>query len=411
MITFNKKYRLLYTTKNSLVIIYGGRGSGKSHFVADYACRNTYQVGESTLYTRYTLTSAKTSIIPEYNQKIQILNAESHFKVTDKEISNKLTGSDILFKGIKAGSKIQTANLKGSKDITKWICDEAIELPDYDIFQNVKRTVRKKGADIKIILVLNPAATSHWIYKEFFEKYNIPDYFTGETNGITYIYTNYLDNINNLSDSFLLDAETTKNENLKEYENIFLGKWGDYLSIDLFPKHSLNWYSLNEIDIKKADSIISITDPNAVEGNDFFATIFVAIFDAKAYIFDVIFNKNNTHENLEILSNLILEYKSVENYIEINNGGELLVDTIFLNVNNDNYEIIGTRESVNKHYRININSRNVKKHIYFLKDYEKNSPYELFINNLITYEPKAKNDESPDVVTNLAIYLKQKDII
>src|SRR5574344_1371995 len=55
---------------------------------------------------------------------------------------------------------------------------------------------------------------------------NWNDMFNGSVDGITYIHTTYLDNIENLNEDFILDANKTKERDLTEYEHVFLGKWG-----------------------------------------------------------------------------------------------------------------------------------------------------------------------------------------
>jgi len=74
-IRISDKYKPLYTSDDSLILVTGGRGSAKSFTIADYACRLTYEVGQKILYNRYTLRSAEISIIPEYTEKILLLCA------------------------------------------------------------------------------------------------------------------------------------------------------------------------------------------------------------------------------------------------------------------------------------------------------------------------------------------------
>lgn len=226
-IRISEKYQPLYTSEDSLILITGGRGSGKSFAVADFACRLTYEKGQKILYNRYTLSAAEISIIPEYNEKIELLNAQKDFKQVGNEIVNTRTESQIIFKGIKTSSGNQTANLKSIKDPTTWIIEEGEEIPDYQTFQKIKRSFRKKGIKMRIILVLNPAYKKHWIYQTFFKPNNIPDYFNGSVDGITYIHTSYLDNLENLNEDFIVDAEKTKQNNPAEYEHEFLGRWID----------------------------------------------------------------------------------------------------------------------------------------------------------------------------------------
>lgn len=199
-------------------LITGGRGSGKSWTLALFLLNLTYQKGHVILFTRYTLVSAFISIIPEFLDKIEIMGKVNDFEVTQSEIINKLTGSKILFRGIKTSSGVNTANLKSIAGLSTWIIDEAEELTDPDVFDKVDLSIRAKDNFNRVILVMNPAYKSHWIYNDFVKK---------KRNDTTYIHTTYLDNKINLSDSFIQAAEKTKRENPARYEHLFLGTWLD----------------------------------------------------------------------------------------------------------------------------------------------------------------------------------------
>lgn len=315
MIKINEKYIPLYNSQDDVIIVTGGRGSGKSFAVADYACRDTYTRGEKVLYTRYTLTSAKTSIIPEYKEKIELFNAEKYFHVTDEEIINTKTESSILFKGIRNSAGNQTANLKSIKDPTKWILDEAEELPDYNTFQKIKRSLRKKGSKIQTVLVLNPSHREHWIYKYFFEKNKVPDYFNGSINGITFIHTTYLDNLENLDETFLKDAEKTKKENYEEYEHIFLGKYesdGDDQLI--YYTSLLNTFSNSFIKAGKR----TITADIALKGSDLFV---VGVWDGLRLIDISVMEKSNGKQIIDNINKLAKLYHIPNSNILYDNDG------------------------------------------------------------------------------------------
>ena len=199
-------------------LITGGRGSGKSWTLALFLLNLTYQKGHVILFTRYTLVSAFISIIPEFLDKIEIMGKVNDFEVTQSEIINKLTGSKILFRGIKTSSGVNTANLKSIAGLSTWVIDEAEELTDPDVFDKVDLSIRAKENFNRVILVMNPAYKSHWIYNDFVKK---------KRSDTTYIHTTYLDNKVNLSDSFVQAAEKTKRENPARYEHLFLGTWLD----------------------------------------------------------------------------------------------------------------------------------------------------------------------------------------
>ena len=172
MIKINSKYNLLGSDSRYFVIT-GGRGSGKSYSLNSFLLLLTYEVGHVILFTRYTLTSAHVSIIPEFIDKIETANLQQDFYITKDEIINLKTGSKILFKGIKTSSGTQTANLKSLAGVTTWVLDEAEELIEEDTFDKIDFSIRAKGIQNRVLLVLNPATKEHFIYKRFFEQKGI----------------------------------------------------------------------------------------------------------------------------------------------------------------------------------------------------------------------------------------------
>lgn len=206
-------------------IITGGRGSGKSFAINTMLLLLTQEQGHTILFTRYTLRSANISIIPEFKEKIDLLKLNHMFHITKDEIINKNSGSKILFRGIKTSSGDQTANLKSLQGITTWVMDEAEELVDESIFDKIDLSVRKKGIDNRIMLVLNPATKEHWIYKRFFESKGIDSKSNLSSGNVTYIHSTYLDNIENLSDSYISRIEDIKNNRPAKYEHQILGGW------------------------------------------------------------------------------------------------------------------------------------------------------------------------------------------
>jgi len=226
LIKINNKYNLL-GSDSRYFIISGGRGSGKSYSVNSFLLLLTYEVGHIILFTRYTLTSAHISIIPEFIDKIETANLHSDFHITKDEIVNLKTGSKIIFRGIKTSSGTQTANLKSIANVTTWVLDEAEELVDEDIFDKIDLSIRHQTKQNRVILILNPTTKEHFIYNKFFQSKGI-DAGTNIINGDTsYIHTTYLDNKENLSESFINQIELTKQNNIKKFEHVILGGWLD----------------------------------------------------------------------------------------------------------------------------------------------------------------------------------------
>lgn len=223
-----QKYYPIINNDSRYYIVTGGRGSGKSYAVASLLLALiSKDINHVILFTRYTLRSASVSIIPEFLEKINIINGEGLFYITKDEIINKQTGSKILFRGIKTSSGDQTANLKSLQGVTTWVLDEAEELTDEDTFDKIDLSVRAKGIQNRVILIMNPATKEHFIYQRFFEARGVQEGTNDKKGDTTYIHTTYLDNIDNLSESYLNQIENIKQRRPEKYKHQILGGWLD----------------------------------------------------------------------------------------------------------------------------------------------------------------------------------------
>lgn len=216
-INLSPKWEALFKGVSRYFICTGGRGSSKSFSVTLYLLCLTFEPGHKILFTRYTMTSAKTSIIPQFIEVMELLGyTDNDFDITNDTITNKNTGSQILFKGIRTSSGVQTASLKSLTGITTFVVDEAEELVSEEVFNKIDYSVRVKGIQNRVILIMNPATVDHWIYKRWFTK---------KLSGTTYIHTTYLDNIDNLNEDIVNSFKELKKHKPKEYEHVVLGGW------------------------------------------------------------------------------------------------------------------------------------------------------------------------------------------
>lgn len=198
------------------LILTGGRASSKSFHVA-IACLNyTYEPGHVILYTRYTLTSAHDSIIPEFIEKIELLNKEADFTINKTDIVNNHTGSRILFRGIKTSSGNQTAKLKSLHGITDWVLEEAEEMQEAEDFETIDDSIRTAKIPNRIIVVMNPSFKKHFVYQKFIEK---------KRADTVHIHTDYRINWDNLDENYRNKILETKKANPLRYEHVYLGRW------------------------------------------------------------------------------------------------------------------------------------------------------------------------------------------
>ena len=227
MIKLSPKYKPLVLGKQRYNIISGGRASGKSFSIASYLLALTLEAGNVILFSRWTMTSINISVYPEFLEKIEMLNLRHLYEITKNEIINIETGSKIIFKGIKTGSSMQTANLKSIANLNIVVIDEAEEVPDEETFEKIDYSARRIDKDNKIILIFNPTTKVHWIYERFFESVGVEPGRCHSTDDTNYIHSSYLDNLKYLSESYIKQVEKIKVTNRDKYEHIMLGAFLD----------------------------------------------------------------------------------------------------------------------------------------------------------------------------------------
>lgn len=227
---FSEKYKPLWTENYRYAILTGGRGSAKSFTTQTFLRDLTYQAGHKIAVTRYTMTSAEKSVIPEFTTKIEAEGLEDDFNLVGRTYENVTSGSELYFMGLKTSSGVQTASLKSIEGLTTWLMEEAEELVDDGTetqactFDKIDDSIRMRGRDLRTILVWNPSTEDSFLYQRFFKERGVPVDFNGVKDGVLYIYTTYKDNIRNLHPSFVEKAERTRLHNPARYEHIYLGK-------------------------------------------------------------------------------------------------------------------------------------------------------------------------------------------
>ena len=349
----NLKYNSLFESDARYFIITGGRGSGKSFAATVFLTLLTMTKGIRILFTRYTMTSAHLSIIPEFLEKISLLGFENIFSINKSEVLNTSNQSEILFRGIKTSAGNQTASLKSLQGISCWVLDEAEELIDEDIFDTIDLSIREKNIQNRIILILNPVTKEHWIYKRFFEDKGVQAGFNGVKDNICYIHSTYLDNKQNLSQSFLERIKSIKHRNFKKYQHKILGGWLDKAEGVVFNNWSIGEFNPDGLQTSCGMDFGFSVDPDSL------TEVAIDKTKKKIYLKEHIYkNGLKSHE----LAKLILE--KVSNKLIIGDSAEprLIEDLRHLGVNikpvkkgtiesgitrMQDYELIITTESTN----------------------------------------------------------------
>jgi predicted phage terminase large subunit-like protein len=313
-------------------LVTGGRGSGKSFSISLFLLNLTYEEGHVILFTRWTMVSAFISIIPEFIEKIELLNKEEDFEITQNEIVNKLTGSKILFKGIRTSQGTATASLKSISGVTTFLLDEAEELVDETVFDRIDLSIRSKDKPNRVILVMNPSYKSHWIYKRWIAK---------PKTDCTYIHTTYLHNRQNLSKSFLDAAERTKSENLHRYNHLFLGEWLDDAEGMLWNREIINRSRIPSAP-ELVRKIVAI-DPaiTANIGSDETGIMVLGKDErGRIYVLEDLSGKYSPNEWSSLASSAVIRHGADCIVAEKNQGGEMVEAVIRQNDNRTRVKLV-----------------------------------------------------------------------
>ena len=241
-------YPLYNNTDKFIILITGGRGSGKSYNSSRFIERLTFEynpekkLAHQILYTRFTMVSAAISVIPEFWEKVEVDETEQYFRKTKTDVINTMTGARVMFRGIHTSSGNQTAKLKSIQGVTTFVVDEAEEWVSEDEFERIMLSIRTKGLQNRVIIIMNPADSNHWVYKRFIEKTHkiveydgVPVQISTHPN-VLHIHTTYLDNIKNLSEEFLKEVLDMKLNKPERYAHIVMGRWADVAEGAVFKK-------------------------------------------------------------------------------------------------------------------------------------------------------------------------------
>ncbi|MDM1049355.1 PBSX family phage terminase large subunit [Sphingobacterium hotanense] len=233
MVTVKPQFEPLYKDKDHFIILVtGSRGSGKSFEVSAFISRLTFQQGHKILYSRYSMKSADISVIPEVRGKIELDGVLDKFTITAEDIVNNFSGSSIMFRGIKTSSGNQTANLKSIEGLTTFVGDEMEEWQSEEDYDKLILSIRKKGIQNRVILIMNPSDDSHFVYKKYIQDTHRIEVIDGVEVQISthpnvlHIHTSYLDNIENVSDTFLAEIAEIKRRSEKQAHQAAIAEVG-----------------------------------------------------------------------------------------------------------------------------------------------------------------------------------------
>jgi len=403
MIRIHKKFEPLIQQKTRYYIITGERGSSKSFTVNLFLTRLAGLNNDNIiLFTRYTLESAKDSIIPEFKEKIMLNNMEGYFDVQLRDIYATKTNSKIMFRGIKTSQGIQTAKLKSLTDVNIWVIDEAEELPDEETFETINKSVRSAKNRNMVIMILNPAYKNHWIYKRFFDG-RVADDFNGELDGVTYINMTFDDNKHNLDQEFVNEMELLRSTDYDRFRKVMAVNWKDEDEAIVFSIGKLKRFT--EVDLTNAQ-IVAYCDI-ADQGTDFLCFVVGALIGDNIFIIDTVFTQADSNYTIPKIISLLEKYKVSLAWFESNAMG--LAYTKMLKMQYEGTcKIIAYPNTQQKHSRIVIQADYILDQFHF-KHADRNTEYYNYINQLTAYrnDKKSDFDDAADATAGLSYQIRR----
>lgn len=173
-LSFSKHFaELLQDDDFDIALLIGGYGSGKSFtgFLKTVLTGATEK--RRMLVVRKVYATLKDSCFEDIKESISILNMEDEWTYIKSpyQFENKITGTQIIFKGMDDWRK-----LKSVKSIDYILIEEADELTIDDI-KELRKRLRVNNIRCKFIMMCNPVSRGSSIYKMFFTEqgYNIDE--------------------------------------------------------------------------------------------------------------------------------------------------------------------------------------------------------------------------------------------
>lgn len=202
----------LYLRERLFIVLYGGRGGGKSWEIADYLLFDGIKNVNRNLCCREIQKSIKNSVHKLLTDRINRWNLERFYRVLDTEIRG-VNGTTFQYAGLQDHTVDSIKSFEGCN--RTWI-EEAQTVSRHSLEILVPTVIRTD--DCQIIMSLNPALASDAVYAD----YIIPA-LNGERDDVTLINVNYTDN-ENCPPQLRKVAEDMKAANHSKWLHIYKGQ-------------------------------------------------------------------------------------------------------------------------------------------------------------------------------------------
>ena len=231
-VELNPAYKPATKTKSRYRVLYGGAGSGKSHFMAQETLLNMLSSSDySYLVVRKTGRTLRNSVFRLLTEMIVEAELSPYFTINKTEMTiTCANGSSLITSGLDDVEK-----LKSVANVNRLWVEEASEISEKDFNQLDLRLRGQSKIGYQLTLTFNPISETHWLKKSFFD--------VGRPNSFV-LKTTYKNNLF-LDEQYIQTLLQLEKEDYQYYRIYALGEWGSIGNIIYS-----NWEKQDLSDIK-----------------------------------------------------------------------------------------------------------------------------------------------------------------
>lgn len=249
----NPAYYPLYWNKSRYLILYGGAGSGKSHWTCEkLLIRILNENNHRILVMRKVARTSRRSTFQLFIDYIYKWKVNNLFNITRTEMNIMCAnGNGLYFAGM--SGEEEREKIKSIEGITSIWLEEASEFNLKD-FQEIERRLRGKSSNYKqIILTYNPISILNWTQKEFIDGIPTPPLnkiIHEPDRKMTILRTNYEANLRFLDKEYIEMLEGYSGNartvyTLGEYGILEHSVYSNWDIVDEFPETDKEIYGLD----------------------------------------------------------------------------------------------------------------------------------------------------------------------
>ena len=238
---WNKAFKQAFERSERYRILYGGAGSGKSHFVGQEIIYNMINKSDiKYLVVRKTSRSLRHSVFQLLQDIINEYDLNNLFTVNKSDMTIQcVNGAKLITSGLDDVEKLKS--IAGINRI--WI-EEASEITEDDFMQLDLRLRGQSKINFQITLTFNPISELNWIKKVFFDVGKEDSYI---------LKTTYKDNPF-LDSKYIKTLQDLESQDYQFYRIYTLGEWGSLGNVIY-----TNWRK-EKLDVSAFDNIYNGLD-------------------------------------------------------------------------------------------------------------------------------------------------------